>query len=132
MGKIEARPRIQSLDIVRGLVMIIMAIDHVRDFFHYGAQRFDPMDLSQTTAVLYLTRWITHTHVSCVMKLRKPDAAFFAKALATAGVRAEESVFVDDREENCEAARKLGMRAVQFESAAELTSALKAMGLLSG
>ena len=55
-----ARPRIQSVDILRGLIMIVMALDHVRDYFHYGAQHFDPMDLSQTSAALFLTRWITH------------------------------------------------------------------------
>src|SRR5262245_26240432 len=57
---LSVRPRIQSVDILRGLVMIIMALDHVRDYFHYGAQHFDPTDLSQTTPVLFFTRWITH------------------------------------------------------------------------
>ncbi len=55
-----ARPRIQSVDVLRGLVMIVMALDHVRDFFHYGAQHFDPADLTQTTPILFFTRWITH------------------------------------------------------------------------
>jgi uncharacterized membrane protein len=55
-----ARPRVQSVDILRGLVMIVMALDHVRDFLHYGAQHFDPEDLTQTTPVLFFTRWITH------------------------------------------------------------------------
>src|SRR6266576_2729625 len=55
-----ARPRVQSVDILRGLVMIMMALDYVRDFFHYGAQHFDPLDFSQTTPALFLTRWITH------------------------------------------------------------------------
>jgi len=54
------RPRIQSLDILRGFVMIVMALDHTRDYFHAGAQHFDPTDLSQTTTILFLTRWITH------------------------------------------------------------------------
>jgi Predicted membrane protein len=54
------RPRVQSVDIVRGLIMIVMALDHVRDFFHSGAQTFDPLDLTRTNAVLFFTRWITH------------------------------------------------------------------------
>ncbi len=40
--------------------MIIMAIDHVRDFVHNGAMNFRPDDLSQTTAAIFFTRWITH------------------------------------------------------------------------
>ncbi len=55
-----ARTRIQSIDTLRGLVMIIMAIDHTRDFLHYGAQHFSPEDLTQTNVVLFFTRWITH------------------------------------------------------------------------
>lgn len=48
--------RIQSIDILRGLVMIIMALDHTRDFFHINA---DPNNLQTTTPVLFFTRWIT-------------------------------------------------------------------------
>jgi uncharacterized membrane protein len=40
--------------------MIIMALDHVRDFFHAGAMSFPPEDLTRTTAALFFTRWITH------------------------------------------------------------------------
>jgi len=39
--------------------MIVMALDHVRDFFHFGAEHFDPNDLTQTTPILFFTRWIT-------------------------------------------------------------------------
>jgi uncharacterized membrane protein len=52
------RPRLDSVDLLRGLVMVIMALDHVRDFF--TELRFDPTDLSQTTVPLFFTRWITH------------------------------------------------------------------------
>ena len=40
--------------------MIIMALDHVRDYFHWSAQLYDPLDLSQTSIPIFLTRWITH------------------------------------------------------------------------
>jgi len=40
--------------------MIVMALDHVRDFMHRGAMSFSPTDLGKTTPILFLTRWITH------------------------------------------------------------------------
>lgn len=52
--------RIQSIDVLRGIVMIIMALDHVRDFFHIQAFQSDPIDPATTTPILYATRWITH------------------------------------------------------------------------
>jgi len=53
-----APPRIASIDALRGLVMLLMALDHVRDFV--GAFPYEPNDLSQASAGLFLTRWITH------------------------------------------------------------------------
>src|SRR5215216_3058353 len=52
--------RIQSIDILRGAVMLIMALDHVRDFFHIHGADQNPVDLTTTTTALYFTRWITH------------------------------------------------------------------------
>ncbi len=54
----EARQRITSVDIVRGVVMILMALDHVRDFVTNA--RFPPEDLTRASAALFATRWITH------------------------------------------------------------------------
>lgn len=52
--------RIDSIDLLRGLVMIIMALDHTRDYFHISAWTQDPLNLATTTPALFLTRWITH------------------------------------------------------------------------
>lgn len=57
---LTARKRIDSIDILRGMIMIIMALDHTRDFFHAGAMTSDPTNPATTTPILFFTRWITH------------------------------------------------------------------------
>lgn len=52
------RQRVTSVDLVRGIVMILMALDHTRDYF--SNLRFQPEDLSKATPFLFATRWITH------------------------------------------------------------------------
>ena len=52
--------RLDSLDLLRGLVMVIMALDHVRDHLHLGAFFIDPTDLARVTPATFMTRWITH------------------------------------------------------------------------
>src|SRR5262249_44913453 len=52
--------RVEAVDAVRGTVMVLMALDHVRDFIHSGAMSYSPTDLSQTTPPVFFTRWVTH------------------------------------------------------------------------
>lgn len=52
--------RLHSIDFLRGLVMVIMALDHTRDLMHVSALTQDPVNLSTTTPMLFGTRWITH------------------------------------------------------------------------
>jgi uncharacterized membrane protein len=52
--------RIQSVDALRGAIMMLMAIDHIRDYVAQSAQQFLPTDLTRTTPAIFFTRWITH------------------------------------------------------------------------
>ncbi len=56
----SGKQRIQSIDILRGAIMLIMAIDHIRDFFHNVGPGVDPTNMATTTPFLFFTRWITH------------------------------------------------------------------------
>jgi uncharacterized membrane protein len=59
-GVLTEKSRISSIDLMRGLVMVIMALDHVRDFFHQGGLVSDPTNMATTTSAVFFTRWITH------------------------------------------------------------------------
>src|SRR5215467_5163769 len=76
MEKTSGSPRIQSVDALRGAIIIIMALDHVRDFTNISAMSFSPTALSRTTAALFFTRWITH-FCAPVFALTAGIGAFF-------------------------------------------------------
>ena len=56
----QIKERIYSIDFLRGLVMMVMLLDHTRDFVQHGALQADPTDPVTTTVPLFFTRWITH------------------------------------------------------------------------
>lgn len=87
------RPRLESIDLLRGLIMIVMAIDHTRDFF--GMPGASPTNLATTTAALFMTRWITHfcapvffllTGTGAALSLAKQSSAQLSRYLFTRGL----------------------------------------------
>lgn len=84
------KKRIDSIDILRGSIMILMALDHVRDFFHLGAMTSDPTDPATTTPILFFTRFITH-YCAPVFVFLAGTSAFLSGRKKT---RKEQSVFL--------------------------------------
>lgn len=54
------RPRLDAIDLWRGVIMLLMALDHTRDFLHHDVLQYSPTDLTKASAALFLTRWVTH------------------------------------------------------------------------
>ncbi len=69
--------RIDAIDILRGLVMVIMALDHTRDFFSY--LHFEPENLAKTWYALFFTRWITHFCAPLFFFLAGTGAFFYGR-----------------------------------------------------
>jgi uncharacterized membrane protein len=87
------RPRLESIDLVRGVIMILMALDHTRDFFGSPAQ--NPTNLATASAGLFLTRWVTHfcapvffllTGTGAYLSLRRRSPSELSRFLLTRGL----------------------------------------------
>jgi uncharacterized membrane protein len=86
------RARLESVDLLRGVIMIIMALDHTRDFF---GQPGSPTNLATASAALFFTRWITHfcapvffllTGTGAFLSLRKQSKSELSRFLFTRGL----------------------------------------------
>src|SRR4051812_28145128 len=69
---------LESLDLYRGILMVLMLIDHTRDFVHFDglAGLHDPLDVNTSTWTLYLTRWVTHLCAPGFVLLAGASAGF--------------------------------------------------------
>jgi uncharacterized membrane protein len=90
----RAATRLQSIDVLRGLVIVLMALDHVRDYF-MGVGGVNPLDVTHTYALLFATRWVTHicaptfvllAGVSAYLSSKRCTQGELAKLLVTRGL----------------------------------------------
>jgi uncharacterized membrane protein len=89
----QLRARIESVDLLRGVIMILMALDHTRDFFGVPGQ--NPTALATTTPALFFTRWVTHfcapvffllTGTGAYLSLRRKSRQELSRFLLTRGI----------------------------------------------
>lgn len=78
-----------------------------------------------------VTRHFDEVFLSYVLGLQKPDLEIYEHVIQATGVQANRIVFIDDRPENVEAARKVGINAIQFQSPKQLRDELRQLGLIS-
>src|SRR6202042_654421 len=87
------RARINSIDTVRGVIMVVMALDHTRDFFGFAG--ISPTNLEKASAALFLTRWITNicapvffllTGTGAYLSLRRKSTAELSRFLFSRGL----------------------------------------------
>ena len=88
-----ARARVEAVDLLRGVIMILMALDHTRDYF--GAASQNPTDIATTTVALFFTRWVTHfcapvffllTGTGAFLALRRRSVAGLSRFLLSRGL----------------------------------------------
>jgi uncharacterized membrane protein len=89
----SSRTRLEAIDVVRGVIMILMALDHTRDFFGIPGQ--NPTDLANASAALFLTRWITYfcapvffllTGTGAYLSLRRRSPGELSRFLLSRGI----------------------------------------------
>lgn len=92
-GRADGHRRLESIDLLRGIIIVIMALDHVHDFF--GVPGVNPVNLATTTAPLFFTRWITHfcapvffllTGTGAFLTLRRMSKRELSRFLVTRGL----------------------------------------------
>jgi len=93
----------------------------------------EPLELNVRRIEMFnLRREFEAFFSSCFVRIRKPDEAIYRLALEVTQRRAEECLFIDDRELNLECARQMGMHTIHFQSAAQLRQELEANGVTVG
>jgi putative hydrolase of the HAD superfamily len=97
-----------------------------------GALNNEPRETNQYRFEHFgLSRWLRVRLSSCYLGLRKPDLAYYRRAIEILGVLPERILFIDDRIVNVEAAQQVGLRALHYEGAQKLRGELEELGVLA-
>ena len=120
-------------EMVRAMVEAYVFLDGIEALLTQLKERGHSMHLLSNYPIWYrliedkleLSRFAEWSFVSCEMGVRKPNPAIYTRAAEQLGEPCDRLLFVDDRTENCEAARALGMDAIVFENARQLEAALR-------
>jgi uncharacterized membrane protein len=80
-----SRDRLTSIDVFRGLIMVLMALDHTRDFF--SNIPFEPENLAQTNLALFVTRWVTHFCAPMFFFLAGTSAFLYGQRKSASGLQ---------------------------------------------
>jgi putative hydrolase of the HAD superfamily len=110
---------LQDLRAFQGVQLAVLS-NESRELNEYRIERFALRD--------YFTAFFS----SCYIGLRKPDPKIYRLALDVLQHRADEVIFVDDREENCAAAEAVGIRGIRYQGEAQLRQALEDLGIQTG
>lgn len=118
----QSRPCAESLQLLAAITekkqYLIGAINNESgDLNRYRIEQFE------------LRKYFTVFFSSCYLGIRKPDERIYRMALEMTQRAASEAVFIDDREENVEGARRVGMHTVRFTDAAQLRAELQRLGV---
>lgn len=95
----------------------------------YILSNYSTYVLEKTMPDMSFLKYMDGTIFSCYVKQLKPEADIYETLLNRFGLEPSESVFIDDRAENCEAARKLGIHAIQFKSFKQAAAELEKLGI---
>ena len=95
----------------------------------YILSNYSTYMLEKTQKELTFVKYVDGAVFSCQVKQIKPEPDIYQTLLNRYHLDPEKSVFLDDRAENCEAARKQGIHAIQFESFKQAAAELEKLGV---
>jgi putative hydrolase of the HAD superfamily len=111
--------------------MVDWAVTISKSGFKTGILSNIPFEIADVYKEFDWVKGFTHNTWSCYLRTAKPDPAIYHHVVDALGVRPEEALFLDDRQENVLSAEAVGLQGIIFRSVAQLQQELEARGLAS-